>query len=392
VEEADMPRSLKVAMIGAGIGGLTAAAALRRFGIDVEVFEQAPQLGEVGAGLQIGPNAVKVIKALGLEDELLKTASEPTNIVSLDWKDASLRFREPLKSISQQEYGARYLTAHRADLHRLLQGLVPESRVHLNTSLTEVRTTSSGAVASFANGHEVECDVLVGADGIHSVVRASLFGKAPARFTNQICWRAQIPMDDVPTRVGPGGSVHLEHGEYSGWIGPTGHVICYPIRAGKFLNIFAGRVSETWVDESWVTPSTNEELLEAYSGWNDALLGMLRKADRCFKWGIYDRDPLQHWVSGRAALLGDAAHPMMPTLAQGAAISIEDGYAFARNLAAADGDAVLGLAAYERERVPRASAVQLQARDQFQDNRKVPAPPPRDRSWIFKHDATAAQS
>ena len=173
-----MPRSLKVAVIGAGIGGLTAAAALRRFGIDVEVFEQAPQLGEVGAGLQIGPNAVKVIKALGLEDELLQTASEPTNIVSLDWKDASLRFREPLKSISQQEYGARYLTAHRADLHRLLQGLVPESRVHLNTSLTEVRTTSSGAVANFANGHEVECDVLVGADGIHSVVRASLFGKA----------------------------------------------------------------------------------------------------------------------------------------------------------------------------------------------------------------------
>jgi salicylate hydroxylase len=387
-----MPRSLKVVVIGAGIGGLTAAASLRRFGIEVEVFEQAQQLGEVGAGLQIGPNAVKVIKALGLEDGLRETASEPTNIVSLNWKDASLRFREPLKSISQKEYGARYLTAHRADLHRLLQSLVPDSCVHLSSALKGVSTTKSGAVAAFADGRQVECDVLVGADGIHSVVRANLFGEQPARFTNQICWRAQIPMDEVPTRVAPGGSVHLEHGEYSGWIGPTGHVICYPIRADKTLNIFAGRVSETWVDESWVTPSTNEELLEAYSGWNEALLGMLGKADRCFKWGIYDRDPLTNWVSGRAALLGDAAHPMMPTLAQGAAISIEDGYVLARSLAEANGDADAGLAAYQRERVPRASAVQLQARAQFEDNRKVPAPPPRDRGWIFKYDATASQS
>jgi salicylate hydroxylase len=386
-----MPRSLKVVVIGAGIGGLTAAASMRRLGMDVEVYEQAAQLGEVGAGLQIGPNAVKVIAALGLEEQLLETASEPTNIVSLNWKDASLRFREPLRAISQKTYGARYLTAHRADLHRLLQSRVPESRIHLNARLTKISSMPEGVTAAFHDGRQIECDVLVGADGIHSVVRASLFGEQPARFTNQICWRAQISMDDVPTRIGPNGSVHLQHGEYSGWIGPSGHVICYPVRSGKILNIFAGRVSETWVDESWVTLSTNEELLEAYAGWNEALLGMLGKADRCFKWGIYDRDPLEHWVSGRAVLLGDAAHPMMPTLAQGAAISIEDGYALARNLSAAKGDAVAGLAAYERERVPRAAAVQLQARAQFEDNRKVPAPPPRDRDWIFKYDATTQQ-
>ena len=199
-------------------------------------------------------------------------------------------------------------------------------------------------------------------------------------------------MEIVPTRIGPGGSVTLQHGEYSGWIGPTGHVICYPIRGGKFLNIFAGRVSDQWVDESWVTPSSTEELLQAYSGWNDALLKMLGQAERCFKWGIYDRDPLDHWVSGRAVLLGDAAHPMMPTLAQGAAISIEDGYALARNLAAHGDDIDAGLAAYQGERVPRASAVQLQARAQFEDNRKVPPPPPRDRDWIFRHDVTAQQA
>jgi salicylate hydroxylase len=381
----------KIVIIGAGIGGLTAAASLLRFGFEAEVYEQAPQLGEVGAGLQIGPNAVKVIRALGIENKLLEVASEPTNIVSLKWDDASERFREPLRAIAVQEYGARYLTAHRADLHQLLQSLIPASSIHLNATCTGVTSSPSGAKVAFADGSQVACDVVVGADGIHSVVRKHLFEEKPARFTQQICWRAMIPMELVPTKVGPGGSVPLAHGEYSGWIGPTGHIICYPIRAGKILNIFAGRVSEEWVDESWVTPSTNEDLLAAYAGWNGTMLDMLRKADRCYKWGIYDRDPLERWVADRAVLLGDAAHPMMPTLAQGAAISIEDGYALARNLASVD-DLTAGLAAYERERVPRASAVQLQARAQFLDNRKNPAPPPRDRNWIFKHDVTLPQA
>lgn len=380
----------KIVIIGAGIGGLTAAASLRRFGFEPEVYEQASQLGEVGAGLQLGPNAVKVLRALGLEEPLLKVASEPPNIVSLNWNDASERFREPLRAISVREYGARYLTAHRADLHELLQSLVPASSIHLGVVCTNVSSSPSGATVTFADGREVTCDVLVGADGIHSVVRKDLFGKKPARFTRQICWRAMIPMDMVPERVGPNGSVRLAHGEYSGWIGPAGHIICYPIRADRVLNIFAGHVSEEWVDESWVTPSTNEELLAAYEGWNEAIREMLRKADRCYKWGIYDRDPLESWVANRAVVIGDAAHPMMPTLAQGAAISIEDGYALARNFALVD-DLDDALAAFERERVPRASAVQLQARAQFDDNRKVPAPPPRDRGWIFRHDVTLPQ-
>jgi salicylate hydroxylase len=274
----------------------------------------------------------------------------------------------------------------------LLLSRVPASSIHLNAACIDASSGASGATVSFADGRRIECDVLVGADGIHSAVRGKLFGDKPARFTHQICWRTMVPMEIVPTRIGPGGSVTLQHGEYSGWIGPTGHVICYPIRGGKFLNIFAGRVSDEWVDESWVTPSSTEELLQAYSGWNDALLKMLGQAERCFKWGIYDRDPLDHWVSGRAVLLGDAAHPMMPTLAQGAAISIEDGYALARNLATHGDDIDAGLAAYQRERVPRASAVQLQARAQFEDNRKVPPPPPRDRNWIFRHDVTAQQA
>jgi salicylate hydroxylase len=382
--------SPKIVIIGGGIGGLTAAASLRRFGFEPEIYEQAPQLGEVGAGLQLGPNAVKALRALGLEERLLEVAAEPANMVSLNWNDATERFREPLRGISVQKYGARYLTVHRADLHDLLQSVVPPSSIRLGAACVGVDPSSSGVTATFADGCKVDCDVLIGADGIHSVVRKQLFGEKRARFTQQICWRTMIPMDQVPERVGPNGSVPLAHGDYSGWIGPTGHIICYPIRAGKIFNIFAGRVSEQWVDESWVTPSTNEELLAAYEGWNETMRAMLRKADRCYKWGIYDRDPLERWVADRAVLIGDAAHPMMPTLAQGAAISIEDGYALARNFASID-DLDGALAAFERERVPRASAVQLQARAQFDDNRKVPAPPPRDRGWIFRHDVTTPQ-
>jgi salicylate hydroxylase len=153
--------------------------------------------------------------------------------------------------------------------------------------------------------------------------------------------------------------------------------------------MFVGRVSTEWAEESWTAPSTRAEMLAAFAGWNDALLEMLSKVEHVFKWGIYDRDPLAHWTSGRITLLGDAAHPMMPTLAQGASITLEDAYALARNVARHADDPRRALRAYEAERIDRARRVQLQARDQFNNNRKVPAPPPLSRDWIFEHDATA---
>jgi salicylate hydroxylase len=381
-------RSARVAVIGAGIGGLAAAGALRKHGFEVDVYERASALGEVGAGLQLGPNAVKVLRALGIEEKLEPFAAEPTNIVSVGWDDAHLRFREPLKQIAVAQYGARYLTAHRADLHRLLQDLVPERNIHLDQRCVGVATTKNGVVATFADGRQVEADIVIGADGIHSVVRESLFGAAPARFTQQIAWRATVPIECVPTRIGPGGSVAIDPREYVGWIGPNGHVICYPIRGGATYNLFVGHVSADWAEESWTVASTVDEMLAAHAGWNEALLGMLSKVEHCFKWGIYDREPLAQWTSGAATLVGDAAHPMMPTLAQGAAITLEDAFAVARQLARDPGNPRHALKAYEAERLPRARAVQLQARVQFENNRKTPAPPPLSRDWIFQHDAT----
>jgi 2-polyprenyl-6-methoxyphenol hydroxylase-like FAD-dependent oxidoreductase len=383
-----MARTLRIAVIGAGIGGLAAACALRRRGFEPHLYERAPELGEVGAGLQLGPNAVKVLRALGIEPALDRFAFEPTNIVSLSWDRAELRFREPLKAIAVQHYGARYLTAHRADLHRLLREQLPDRAITLGARCTAVTWRNGTATASFEDGRIIEADVIVGADGINSEVRASLFGLQPARWTQQMAWRCMVPIERVPTRVGPGGAVAIGRDEYVGWLGPEGHVICYPIRGGELYNIFAGHVSEDWVDESWSVPSSIEELLAGYAGWNEALLEMLRHTTQCFKWGIRDRDPLERWTVGAITLLGDAAHPMMPTLAQGAAITLEDAIVLARALARHGDDPRAALRAYEAERLPRAHDVQLQARQQFLNNRMRPAPPPLSRDWIFQYDAS----
>jgi salicylate hydroxylase len=382
---------MRIAIIGAGIGGLGAACALHGRGFEVEVYERSPKLGEVGAGLQVGPNAVRVYRALGLEEGLRRAAFEPINMVSLKWDDASLRFREPLKAVATAKYGAPYMTAHRADLHRLLRETLPLSRIHLGADCVGAFSSPGTAVAKFADGAEIEADVIVGADGIRSTIRAQLFGADNPRFTQQMCWRAMVPMDCVPARVGPAGSVELVRGEYFGWLGPNGHVITYPIGDGSVLNIFAGHVSESWVEESWSVASTSAELIEAYRGWNEALLGIFANVQHCFKWGIFDRDPIPQWTRGRVTLLGDAAHPTMPTLAQGANMAIEDGYVLARSLARHGHDIEAGLRAYVAERQPRTSRVQLQARAQFENNRKVPPPPFLDRTWIYTHDATESE-
>ena len=381
-------RSGRIVIIGAGIGGLAAAVALRQRGLEVQLYERSARLEEVGAGIQVGPNAVKVLRALGLDEELRRNAFEPTNMVSLKWDDASLRHREPLKATATATYGAPYMTAHRAELHGLLRAALPPRIIELGANCVGAATVNGTAVARFADGSDVEGDAVIGADGIRSAIRAQLFGADQPRFTEMMCWRAMVPMACVPTRIGPARSVKLEHGEYFGWIGPNGHVICYPIGNGDTLNIFAGHVTDQWVEESWSVASSRDELLAAYEGWNEALLGMFRHVAHVFKWGIHDRDPLPEWTQGRVTLLGDAAHPTMPTLAQGGNMAIEDGYVLARKLARHGGDIATALQAYVAERQPRTSRITLQSRQQFANNRKVPPPPFLDRSWIFAFDAT----
>lgn len=382
-------RKPKVAIIGAGMGGLCAAVSLRQRGYETHVYERAPELGEYGAGLQLGPNCYRVFRGLGLESELRGAAFEPRANVSIKWDDASLRYREPMKGVYEARFGAPYMTAHRGDLHRLFRQNLPANCVSTSKHCIGAQSHGDTAVARFADGTEIEADVLIGADGIRSAIRQQLFGADSPRFTEQMAWRAIVPIDCVPRAFGPGKSTKLERDDYFGWLGPNGHVICYPIGDGSMLNIFAGHVSEDWVEESWTAPSSKEELIAAHEGWNEALLEIYSNVGDVFKWGIFDRDPRPEWRSGRIVLLGDAAHPTMPTLAQGANMAIEDGYVIARCLAAHD-DPVEGLKAFVAERQPRTARVTLQSRQQFANNRLVPAPPPLSRDWIFERDVTAA--
>jgi salicylate hydroxylase len=385
-------RPLRVAIVGGGIGGLAAACALRQRGFEVEVFERSARLEEVGAGLQIGPNGVKVLRALGLEDELMRNAFEPFSIMSITWDEGRLRFRQPLKAIAREKYGAPYMTAHRADLHNLLRRAAGDTPIRLGANCIGASTVNGTAVARFADGTTTEADVVIGADGIRSAIRAQHFGADRPRFTEMMAWRCIVPMECVPTRVGPGGSVTLERGEYFGWIGPNGHVICYPIGVnGDQLNIFGGHVTGQWVEESWSVPSSRDELIAAKAGWNEALLEMFRHVEQVFKWGIYDRDPLPQWTRGRVTLLGDAAHPTMPTLAQGANMAIEDGYVLARLLARHGDDVETALKAYVVERKPRTDWVTLKSREQFANNRMASPPPFVDRTWLFVNDVVRGE-
>jgi salicylate hydroxylase len=344
------------AIVGAGLGGLAAAAAMRRHGLDATVYEQAAALGEIGAGVQLGPNAMKVMRALGLEREIVAAAVEPGSHVLRSWKSGKTLYATPMKGVFEARFGAGYYQIHRADLHAILARAVPPERIRLGAKCVATHNAGDRAVVTFADGSAVECDAAVGADGIHSAVRESILGPDSPRFTGNMCWRGTVPAAALP----PG----LIAKDVNVWLGPRGHVVHYYVRAGEVVNFVAVTESDAWRGESWSTPADTSELLAAYAGWHDSLLQLFARCERVNKWALYDRDPLPRWSAGRITLMGDAAHPMLPYLAQGACMAVEDGYALARLLAAPEAarDVPATLKAYEAMRLPRAARVQLGAR------------------------------
>ena len=381
-----MTRRLRIIIIGAGIGGLAAARALNLRGHEVEVYERATTLGEVGAGLQVGPSAVKVLYALGLEKPLHSVACAPDCFATFNWLDAKLLHREPYQE-TFKSYGAPYLTAHRADLHKLLLDGASAAKIHSGKPCINVASTAKGAAATFADGSSAEGDIIVGADGIRSAVREALWGKDNPRYTHYLGWRGVLPMEQALAVMGDE-AAKIHRKDVVLWRGPTGTMLFYPLRAGKLLNFFAGHYTDEWAEESWTVPSSRTELMAAFDGWPAERLKVCDLIPEIFKWAFFDRDPLAQWTRGNITLLGDAAHPMMPTLAQGAAITIEDAFVLARHVSDGARSPAEALKAYEAERIGRASRVQVLAREQFDDNRRVPPPPPRDRTWIFRHDVT----
>lgn len=355
-----MARKPRVLIIGGGIGGLTAAHALRERGIEVRVHEQATKLNDIGAGIQLSPNAIKAYRALGLEAEIGAIGFESEYQTIRSWRSGRIISRQPRKAVMRARYGAPYYTLHRADLLEVLGRTLPDTSLRLGIRCVGVEAGDRGAVARFDDGSEAEADVVVGADGIHSVTRSSLFGDEKPRFTGCICWRGLVPIEAVPK------GISIADG--TAWWGPHGHIVHYAVRRGELLNFVAHYESEAWTEESWTRECDRSELTETYAGWNDALLQLIACSERYYKWALYDRDPLERWNKGRATLLGDAAHAMLPYLAQGACMAIEDGYVLAAAIANAPEDVTAALAHYEAQRIARTRRTVLGSRFRAKEN------------------------
>jgi salicylate hydroxylase len=346
----------RVALVGGGLGGLTAAITLARNGFDAHVFEQADRLREVGAGIGLSPNALNVLRALGVEDDVKRLGSLPDAIIGCDWTSGQQLFRVQLKGAVESRFGAANVQIHRGDLLHVLAGKIPPSQIHLNSRCVAVSCSDNGATLSFSSGRREQFDLVVGCDGIRSSVRTATHGRESPRFTGNMCWRALVDAGQLPPALIPS--------SVTNWIGSGGHVVTYCVRGGALVNVVAVRETPDWIEESWSIPARTGDLVAAFPTVHRDLRTLLERAGDCFKWGLYDRDPLPRWTTHRATLLGDAAHPMLPFLGQGAAMAMEDAYVLARELVRTPDDVEAGMRAYEAERRPRTSRVQIAAREQ----------------------------
>jgi salicylate hydroxylase len=346
--------ALKIAVIGGGLGGLSAAVALRQAGFEVEVYEQAPELTQIGGGINMGPNAVRVLRRLGLGPGLDREGVRPLGTHQRRWQDGRTLQKAVLNPRCDALYGAPHVTIHRADLLAVIAAGLPSERVHLGHRLVGLADRGEAIEARFENGARISCDVLVGADGIHSAVRAQLFGEEAPRFAGCVAYRGLVPTERIA-------DLGLELGTQS-WVGPGAHLVHYPVSRGHLLNFVGWTEHDSWNREDWTDRATIERALAAFEGWHPQIRRIIAAADTCFIWALFDRDPLKRWSVGRATLLGDACHPMYPFMGQGAAQAIEDGAALAACLVAADGDPGRDLSGalkrYEELRLPRVTRLQ----------------------------------
>ncbi|MGH7054050.1 MAG: FAD-dependent monooxygenase [Stellaceae bacterium] len=349
-----MTSALRIAVIGGGIGGLAAAVALHRVGFAVDLYEQAPELNEVGGGINLGPNAVRVLYGLGLRPGLERAGVCPLGTHQRRWDDGRTLQRAPLNPLCEELYGAPHMTIHRADLLNVIAAGFPAERVHLGHRLVGVAGRGDHAEAWFDNGVRIAVDVFVGADGIHSAVRAALFGGEEPRFAGCVAYRGLVPMERVA-------DLDLGRGNQS-WVGPGGHLVHYPVSRGRILNFVGWTEHDTWNREDWTDRATIARALAAFEGWHPQIRRIIAAADTCFIWALFDRDPLPRWSVGHATLLGDACHPMYPFMGQGAAQAIEDGATLTACLLAGAADPAAALARYEQLRRPRVTRLQEMSR------------------------------
>ncbi len=346
---------LSIAVIGGGIGGLTAALSLRRAGFEVEVYEQAPELTQIGGGINMGPNAVRILRRLGLAAGLDREGVRPLFTHQRRWQDGRTLQRAPLNPLCEELYGAPHMTLHRADLLDVIASGFPAEHIHLGHRLIGLENKGDSIEAWFDNGARIKVDLLVGADGINSTVRTALFGAEDPRFAGCVAYRGLVPAERIA-------DLGLEIGSQS-WVGPGGHFVHYFVSRGRLLNFVGWTEHDAWNREDWTDRATVARALAAFEGWHPQVRRIIAAADTCFIWALFDRDPLPRWSVGRTTLLGDACHPMYPFMGQGAAQAIEDGAALAACLVAAgNADPAEALRHYERLRLPRVTRLQNMSR------------------------------
>jgi salicylate hydroxylase len=385
----------RILIAGGGIGGLTAAIALTQQGFEVHVYEQAPELREFGAGISITPNGSRVLIELGLQPELEQTASRPTS-----W---AMRLFGTGESWQRPGSGAGLPPAvwvvHRADLHQVL-ALALEKRlpgaIRVGSRCVGFEQSTSGVTLLLDNGQRVYGDVLVGADGVHSRIRRELFGEGRATFTGYMAWRAVMPLERVPLRL-------REQG-FTAWVGPSGQIVTYPLRQGKLMNFAATVRRNDWLIESWSEAGTVEECRSDFADWHKDVLAIIDALDTPYKWALVGRPPLEHCSVGRVTLLGDAFHPTLPILGQGANMAIEDSMILVRCLEAST-SIEEALQRYEAARLNRTSRIVQASFERMVRTRKELADPNLARafmdrlftsasgdtySWIHQYDAMSA--
>lgn len=347
---------LNIGICGGGVGGLSAALALRKAGHAVTVFEQAAHFGRVGADINLTPNVVRALDGLGVGDALRETAARPTFRISRNWDSGAETSRLEMADAAQTRYGAPQLTIHRADLIAALAAQLPAEALRLGQRPLRVEALDTGVSVSCADGTESRFDALIGADGIHSMVRQALLGDEHPTFTGIVSYRAVVPVERLSG---------VETGAFVKWWGPSAdrQIVTFPLNRGRDLFVFATTAQADWTHESWTTPGDVQALRAAYADFHPEARAVLEACDSVLASALYVRDPLPFWTRGAIALLGDACHPMMPFMAQGAGMAIEDAVVLARVLADVD---VTGVAAalqrYENARLARTARVQIGSR------------------------------